>query len=125
MSTRGIVLGQRIRKDKLQVARELRRNMTAAEGLLWARLRGNRLGGFHFRRQHIIHGFIVDFYCHGAALVVELDSEVHEGNEEYDEHRDIVLSSRGLLVVRFKNTEVESDIEDVLARIEAACRRET
>jgi very-short-patch-repair endonuclease len=55
--------------------------------------------------------------------VVELDGDVHQDKQEYDEHRDVVLSSRGLLVLRFKNTDVESNVEQVLAKIEAGCRR--
>jgi very-short-patch-repair endonuclease len=124
MVTRGIVLGQKIRQAKLQRARELRRSMTTAERLLWERLRANRLHGFHFRRQHIIHGFIVDFYCHAAAFVIEVDGDVHGDTREYDRERDTVLSARGLLFVRFTNTEVSSATQAVLNRITAACRRD-
>jgi very-short-patch-repair endonuclease len=63
----GIISGQRVTKEKLQRARELRREMTPAEKLLWQELRAKKLG-IHFRRQQVIVGFIVDFYCHKAAL---------------------------------------------------------
>nr|WP_225894176.1 DUF559 domain-containing protein [Atlanticothrix silvestris] len=62
--TSNIVIGQAINPDKMQLAREFRRQMTPAEKILWQHLRGNRLNGLHFRRQQIIDGFIVDFYCH-------------------------------------------------------------
>ena len=76
MPVKNIVSGQKITKEKFQKAKELRRDMTSAEKVLWNELRGNRLG-VHFRRQQIIAGFIVDFYCHRAGLVVELDGSVH------------------------------------------------
>ena len=73
----GIVTGQRVTKEKLQRAKELRREMTPAENLLWKEVRANKLG-VHFRRQQVIQGFIVDFYCHRAGLVVEVDGDVHD-----------------------------------------------
>ncbi len=76
MLVKNIIPGQRVVKEKLQRARELRRDMTSAEKVLWNELRGNKLG-VHFRRQQIIAGFIVDFYCHRAGLVIELDGDIH------------------------------------------------
>jgi len=70
--TRNIVIGQNITSAKLQRAKELRHQMTPEEKILWQHLRANPLNGFHFRRQQIIDGFIADFYCHAAALVIEL-----------------------------------------------------
>ena len=58
--------------------------------------RANKLG-VHFRRQQVIQGFIVDFYCHKAALVVEVDGDVHDLQEEEDERREKVLSALGLM----------------------------
>jgi very-short-patch-repair endonuclease len=55
--------------------------MTPAERILWQELRGNKLGA-HFRRQQIIAGFIVDFYCHKVALVIEVDGDVHDLQKE-------------------------------------------
>ena len=65
-SKRNIVIGQRVMAEKVAQARRLRKQMTEAEKRLWERLRGNRVDGVHFRRQQIIDGFIVDFYCHAA-----------------------------------------------------------
>ena len=76
MPVKNIVSGQQITKEKFQKAKELRRDMTSAEKVLWNELRGNKLG-VHFRRQQIIAGFIVDFYCHRAGLVIELDGDIH------------------------------------------------
>ena len=124
MPNRHIITGQKIDPAKLQRAKALRRNMTPAEKRLWTALRANRLQGFHFRRQQIIDGFIVDFYCHAAGLVVEVDGPVHDQQADYDAERDRVLSARGLRILRVHNSEVMQDLKDVLARIEAACKKE-
>ena len=112
-----IVTGQRVTREKLEMARELRRNMTPAERALWGRLRANRLDGRHFRRQQIIDGFIVDFYCHQAALIIEVDGPIHEAQEEADAEREAVLNGRGLTVLRFTNRQVMNDIDQVLREI--------
>ena len=121
MPTRNIVIGQKVDQAKVERAKELRKNLTPEERILWQRLRANRLDGWHFRRQQIIDGFIVDFYCHKAALVVELDGPIHDGQADYDIERDKVLESRGLRVLRIKNEEVDQDLEGVLAKIRDAC----
>ena len=61
--------------------------MTPAEKLLWQEVRANKLGA-HFRRQQVIQGFIVDFYCHKFALVIEVDGDVHALQKEEDERRE-------------------------------------
>ncbi|MCJ7530167.1 MAG: endonuclease domain-containing protein [Anaerolineales bacterium] len=121
MPTRNIVVGQKVTPPKLQRAKELRRHMTPEEAMLWERLRANRLQGFHFRRQQVIAGFIVDFYCHSAGLVIEVDGSVHDQRVEYDLDRSRILESLGLRVLRFKNQEIHEEIEGVLARVVAAC----
>ena len=112
----GIIPGQRVTKEKLQRAKELRHDMTPAEKLLWQELRGNKLG-VHFRRQQIIAGFIVDFYCHRAALVIEVDGDVHDLQKEEDAGREKVLLEMGLKVVRFKNDEVVRELPEVVEKI--------
>ena len=110
--------------DKRQMARELRKRMTESEKALWSRLRAHQLCGVQFRRQQAIDGFIVDFYCHAAALAVKLDGAVHDLTAEYDRDRDAILSARSILILRFRNARVENDIESVLSEIaEAVVRR--
>ena len=118
MPIKNIIPGQRVAKEKLERAREFRRDMTPAEAILWQELRGNKLG-VHFRRQQVIAGFIVDFYCHKAGLVIELDGSVHGGNEqkENDAERDKVLSEMGLRIVRFMNEDVIKNSPKILGRI--------
>jgi len=121
MASQGIIRGQRVDPAKLRQAKAMRRNMTPAERRLWNELRTNRLDGFHFRRQQVIDGFIVDFYCHAADLVVEVDGPVHGERTEYDAERSRILAARGLRVLRVRNEEVVQDLEGVLARIREAC----
>ena len=78
---------------KLELARRLRREPTQAERVLWQALRGRMLGGFKFRRQHIVAGFVVDLYCPTARLAIEVDGPVHESQQHYDEARDAVFDS--------------------------------
>ena len=94
--------------------------MTLAEKILWNELRGNKLG-VHFRRQQIVAGFIVDFYCHKAELIIELDGNVHdvETQKESDIERDKVLSEMGLEVVRLKNEEVLKNLSHVINKIKS------
>jgi very-short-patch-repair endonuclease len=105
--------GQTVTKEKLQRAKELRRDMTPAEKILWQELRGNKLG-VHFRRQQVIAGFIVDFYCHKAALVIEVDGDIHDLRQEEDARREKVLREMGLRIVRFGNEEVVRDLSAVV-----------
>ncbi len=125
VKARNIVVGQSVDPAKAARAKELRRDMTDAERALWQRLRCNQLDGLHFRRQQVIDGFIVDFYCHSKGVVVEVDGGLHHQQQSYDAQRDRVLCQRGLRVLRFTNDEVSADVAAVLKRIAAACRVET
>jgi very-short-patch-repair endonuclease len=122
-SKRNIVIGQSVELAKVERARQLRRQQTSEEAMLWQRLRRNQLGGLHFRRQQIIDGFIADFYCHDAALVVEVDGPIHAGQRSYDHERDRVLADRGLRVVRVTASDVRGRLDDVLRDILVAARR--
>ena len=122
MSLWNIVIGQKVDPDKVQRAKEFRRHMTVPERILWRHLRKNRLCGRHFRRQQIIDGFIVDFYCHSTGLVVEVDGKVHEGRTAYDAERGRVLAARGLRIIRIRNEEIRKDLPGVLARIAASAQ---
>jgi very-short-patch-repair endonuclease len=98
----GIVIGRRVDPDLLKRAEEFRKNPTPAEAALWKELRANG-ARFHFRRQQIISGFIVDFYCHEVSLVVEVDGDVHDVRVEADQEREAVLRGHGLDIIRFRN----------------------
>lgn len=100
-------------------AKRLRRKETGAEKMLWQRLKGKQLHGIRFRRQHTVGRYIVDFYCHQAKLVIEVDGGYHNTREQqlYDRLRTEELENYGLTVVRFSNEEVFHDIDNVLEKI--------
>src|SRR5919109_5176002 len=112
----GIIPGQHVTKEKVQRSRELRREMTPAEKRLWQEVRAKKLG-VCFRRQQIIAGFIVDFYCHKAALVVEVDGDIHDLQHDEDTRREKALNDMGLTIVRFRNEDVIQNLPVVVGRI--------
>ena len=100
-------------------ARELRREATRAEAVMWDLLRHRRLSGLKFRRQFPIATFVADFCCYSQRLIVELDGEVHDEPEQaaHDENRDRYLESRGYLILRIPNHRLFQDPESVLEEI--------
>ncbi len=108
---------------KQTLAQEMRRNMTLHEAILWRRLRANGLNGLHFRRQQVIDGYIVDFYCHEAGLIIEADGASHETKADYDAWRTHMIEARGLLVARFSNDRISHDLEAILNEIQQIARR--
>jgi very-short-patch-repair endonuclease len=119
--SRKIVRGQAVEPEKLSIAKQLRSEMTPAERALWTALRRNGLDGFHFRRQQVIDGFIVDFYCDAAKLAIELDGSVHDENWKYDQSRDKIISRRGIRILRFSNESMRES-EALIERIRKALR---
>jgi very-short-patch-repair endonuclease len=105
-------------------ARMLRRNLTQPEQTLWALLRRNQLG-HHFRRQHALGPYILDFYCASAKLCVEVDGPVHEEQSERDTRRDHWLENQGIRTLRFTTEELEQRPAVVLAAITRAAAPST
>ena len=108
-------------------ARFLKKAMTPAESLLWRNLRGSRLNGLKFRRQHPIKTYILDFYCHEKQLAIEIDGDIHNKPENriYDEVRTKELHDLNIQVIRFSNQEVLNNISEVLKRIKEKLNRLT
>jgi very-short-patch-repair endonuclease len=104
-----------------QMARRLRQSMTGQEVKLWVHLRQLRVHGVHFRRQAPIDGYIVDFACFAARLIIELDGGQHglDDHRERDRVRDAHLAASGFKVLRFWNGDVDRNLEGV---IETICR---
>jgi very-short-patch-repair endonuclease len=102
-------------KTTFKNAKINRKTTTETEALLWQELRGKKIDGFKFRRQHPIDTFIADFYCHEKKIVVEIDGEYHFQNDQpqYDAWRTEILENLGITVIRFSNYEVENEIEKV------------
>jgi cyclase len=99
-------------------AKKLRSEMTSSEIKLWERLSKNQLG-VRFRAQHPVSDFVVDFYCHKARLIIEVDGDIHfnEKNIQEDMLREKEIESLGLLVIRFTNEHLQKDIENVVSMI--------
>ena len=110
---------KRSNPETMYRAGELRRELTPAEQKLWAYLRGNKLKGISFRRQHAIGNYIVDFCAIKAKLVIKLDGSQHLEQEEYDQERTDYLESKGYKVIRFWNNDVMNDIQGVLRVIDS------
>ena len=94
-----------------RTARHLRQEATPAEVYAWHRLRGKKLNGLKFRRQHVLNGFIVDFYCHELRLCVELDGAPHLTPDavQKDKERDEILGAWGYKVLHIPNQLVLTD----------------
>ena len=122
MPIKNIVIGQSVSDEMYKRSKELRREMTSAEKMLWKELKANKLNGHHFRRQQIIDRFLVDFYCHQQELIVEVDGSIHDLQKEYDAEREAYLIERGFRILRFRNEEVENDLKGVLKKILSECR---
>ncbi|MEJ6790744.1 endonuclease domain-containing protein [Brevundimonas sp. BR2-1] len=97
-------------------ARELRRRMTPPEARLWVCLRGKRLAGLKFRRQHPIGPYVLDFYCAAAKLAVEVDGQSHERPEQiaHDRRRTAWLREQGVRVVRLAAEDVRVHLDGVV-----------
>jgi very-short-patch-repair endonuclease len=119
-----IITKQEIDEKTLVEAKYFRAHQTPQEKLLWEHLRAGRLAGLHFRRQQVIGQFIVDFYHHGAKVVIEVDGCVHDAPDqlEYDCLRTSILEENGLRVIRFRNEEIERDLDLVLEKIQFECQ---
>ena len=115
-----VIVSRKHPAEKELLAVQMRQNMTVAERTLWERLRRNQVGGLHFRRQQIIDGFIADFYCHTARLVIEADGGVHDAQADYDRERDEIIATHQITILRFTNHQIINDTETVMAQITAA-----
>ena len=97
-------------------ARQLRGNMTDAEKQLWRALRRDQLNGLHFRRQHPVGPFTLDFYCPSLRLAVEVDGGRHaEQRKQADDRRTHWLAEKGVVVIRYWNNDVLSNLPGVLS----------
>ena len=114
-----------IRELAKSTARRLRKNQTNAEKILWQKLRNRNFFELKFTRQHPIYYFkndkkkflIADFYCNNFKLIVEVDGRIHEKQKNYDQIREELLESKLYKIIRFKNEEIEDNINGVLIKL--------
>lgn len=102
---------------KKKFARHLKRNATPMERRLWKGFKADDRLRHIMSRQRVILGYIADFYCDQAMLVIEVDGPIHDGQKEYDETRDRAMRSKDIGVLRFTNDQVRDSLEAVLARV--------
>ena len=102
-----------------QFRKSNRKSLTIAEAVIWNHLKGRKLSGRKFRRQHSIGNYIVDFYCATEKLIVELDGQVHRNlvAEIRDQKRTDFLENRGFKIIRFENKLVFNHLDSVLNEI--------
>ncbi|MEZ4660769.1 MAG: DUF559 domain-containing protein [Caldilineaceae bacterium] len=117
-----VVRGQPVSQAKHEQARQLRQRMTPAERILWQALRKSQLDGYHFRRQQVIAGFIVDFYCHAVRLVIELDGAIHAQRSGHDAARDRILTQHGFHILRMNNATILENLPVALNQIRQTIR---
>ena len=101
-----------------QRSRELRKNSTLAEVLLWNELKSGKMLGYSFLRQRPIYKYIVDFYCPKLKLVIEIDGDSHRNKFENDQARERDLKNLGLHLLRFHDRDVKHDMGNVLRCIQ-------
>jgi len=101
------------------LARELRKNSTLAEVLLWQHLKRRQRLGYDFHRQRPIDRYIVDFFCHELLLAVEIDGDSHRLKGSDDEHRQRKLESYGIRFLRFDDKNVKSDLQSIVLAIDS------
>jgi very-short-patch-repair endonuclease len=104
-------------KHMIHRARDLRQTETPPEQLLWLALRNEQIGGLKFRRQHPIGPYVVDFYCHSAGLVVEVDGMSHDDKISQDAEKTNYIERQGLRILRVTNEDVMHDLDAVAREI--------
>jgi very-short-patch-repair endonuclease len=122
MSSEDITMHKAFVQKVKGLCRDLRKRSTRSEQLFWSEVRNRNILGKKFLRQYPIffeylnqkRFFIADFYCHEGRLVIEIDGKNHDYQEERDELRSYIINNLGIEVIRFRNREIENDIERVL-----------
>jgi very-short-patch-repair endonuclease len=98
-----------LKEIKKTFARQLRKRQTPTEAKVWAVVKNRKCLGLKFRRQHVIEGFVVDFYCSEKRLAIEIDGGIHRQQKDYDDLRQTEIEAEGIKVIRIKNEELRSE----------------
>lgn len=108
--------GSRVTKDR---AKTLRRTMSLPEVLLWKAIKGGAVDRLHFRKQHPIGPYVLDFYCDAAKLAVEVDGASHDAGDrpERDERRDAWLAAKGIVTLRLPASLILRDVDAAVRTI--------
>lgn len=103
--------------NHVPLARNLRKNMTLSEVLLWEQIKGKQLFGYKFRRQVAVGNYILDFYCKELYLAIEIDGISHDYKMEYDEERKKWLKEQNIIVLHIHDTDVKKNMHMVVEHI--------
>lgn len=107
-------------KKHRPLARDLRKNGTLGEQILWIEvLQGRKFYGYHFNRQYPFKNYIVDFICRKLKLITEIDGYSHRFKFKEDKRRDVALNKLGYTVIRFEESEIRNDLENVISVLES------
>lgn len=106
-----VTRNQKINPEKLELAKQFRKDSTASEDAVWQMLRNRQIKNLKWRRQQVIDGYIADFYCAELNVVLEIDGLVHDDQEtkEYDGYRSIAFESKGIRTFRLRNEECDKE----------------
>ena len=115
----------RLREIAKELCRKLRRNQTKAEEIFWEVVRNRRFMGLKFYRQYPIFFdfsgqetfFIADFFCFEKQSVIEIDGKIHDYRKDHDEMRTFIINAKGINVIRFRNVEIERNLNSVLDQL--------
>ena len=114
-----------MKEIKKRFARTLRKEQTKTEKIVWELLRNRKFMNLKFRRQHVIEGFVLDFYCHGLKLGIEIDGGIHLKRKDYDMLRQEAIESKGINIIRITNKEINKNKKLILKRIDKLINRAT
>ncbi len=109
------------------MAREFRKTSTPAEEKLWQLLRKKQILKYKFRRQYVVAGFILDFYCPLLRIGIEVDGGIHDDPQvaTYDRRRECIITQHRITILRIRNEEIENNILDVMKKIKTHCKNIT
>ncbi len=109
------------KSDGKEKRRNLRKNLTNAEKLLWERIRRRQIRNKRFLRQYGVGKYVIDFYCPEIKLAIEADGDTHDSDEEilYDKKRQKEIEKYGITFLQFGNEEIFANIESLIKKIEA------
>lgn len=103
---------------KILVARDLRKEGTHSEQWVWEQIRNRKVLGYKFKRQHVLLGFVADFYCPELNLALEIDGKVHDTQREYDRLRQEIIEDQGIEFLRIRVEEIKDVIPTIVHWIE-------
>lgn len=106
-----------MKEIKKRFARILRNQQTNSEKIVWELIRDRKFMNLKFRRQHVIEGFVLDFYCHEIRLGIEIDGGIHNKRKDYDRIRQQIIESEGIAVLRISNKEISENKRSILQKI--------